>query len=94
MTSQSHKELEDDGCLPKAAGSIMIDRYITYNMCGQMAWEMMVGFWASRVLCAGHSLGGSSAALCTPFMKAVLPHADVTFFGSGSPVSTISPVVC
>lgn len=45
--------------------------------------------WGSegRIVCAGHSLGSSLAALCTPYMKAIVPHASVNYLGSGSPVS-------
>eukprot|EP00884_Botryococcus_braunii_P008219 jgi/Botrbrau1/17399/Bobra.0911s0006.1 len=40
-----------------------------------------------KIICSGHSLAGSMAALCSPFMKAMVPTADITFFGSAVPLT-------
>lgn len=45
--------------------------------------------WTCRIFCVGHSLGGAMASLCVPFMKGLIPTANVTFFGIGVPVSFI-----
>eukprot|EP00884_Botryococcus_braunii_P007278 jgi/Botrbrau1/16551/Bobra.176_2s0001.2 len=40
-----------------------------------------------KIICIGHSLGASMASLCAPFIKGMVPTANVTFFGTGVPMT-------